>query len=358
MIKIIEKYLFIHILGGALLVLFILVSLDAFFIFMDELDAVGSNEYGYLQAIVYVFYSLPGRVYEFAPTAILIGSLVGLGSLSANSEITAMRAAGVSRAGFIFSSLKIGVLFAVALFLMGEFLGPVSQRSAEEMRADALSRDFSVNHQGGLWLRVDERIIFAERVIDQAHLKNIKIFSFSDAQLSEVLEAKLAIKNKDKWLLEEVQKTTIDTEEIDIAGIKVEQKTSLEWGNLLPAGMLEMLRIEPQAMSLKDLWQYTTYLDDNNLDSNSYRLSIWNRFAYPFTILVMLVLALPFLFSHQRSGGTGQRLFLGIVLGTVFFLINTMINQVGVVYGLHPALSAFLVPVLTAIGAVYLLRRA
>lgn len=207
-------------------------------------------------------------------------------------------------------------------------------------------------------MRVDERIIFAERVIDQAHLKNVKIFLFADLQLKEMLEARLAVKNKDKWLLEEVTKTTIDTEGLHPQGVKVEQKTSLEWDSLLPVGMLEMLRIEPQAMSLQDLWQYTAYLRDNDLDSNSYRLAIWNKFAYPFSILVMLVLALPFIFSHQRSGGTGQRLFLGIVLGTVFFLVNTMVNQVGVVYGLHPAVSAFLIPLLTAMGAVYLFRRA
>ncbi len=352
MIRILEKYLFVHILGGTLLVLFILVSLDALFIFLDELDDVGSNQYGYLQAFVYVFYSLPGRIYEFTPTALLIGSLIGLGSLASNNEITAMRAAGMSRSGFIISTMKIGVLFAVALFVMGEFLSPMSQRYAEEMRADALSKELSVNRKGGIWLRVDKRIIFAQQVVDQAHLKNVKIFSFSGLQLSEMLEAKLAVRSGDKWSLEEVTSTIISTEKIT-----VEKKASLDWGQLLPVGMLEMLKIEPQAMSLKELWQYTAYLRANNLDSENYRLAIWNRFAYPFTILVMLILALPFLFSQQRSGGMGQRLFLGIVLGTVFFLVNTMINQVGVVYGLHPSISAFIVPLVTAIGAVLLLRR-
>ncbi|HID82879.1 MAG TPA: LptF/LptG family permease, partial [Thiotrichales bacterium] len=87
MIKILDRYLWVHILAGTLLVLLVLVSLDVFFTFMNEIGDVGRGRYGYLQALSYVLLSLPQRLYEYAPTATLIGSLLSLGSLAAHQRV-------------------------------------------------------------------------------------------------------------------------------------------------------------------------------------------------------------------------------------------------------------------------------
>ena len=151
----------------------------------------------------------------------------------------------------------------------------------------------------------------------------------------------------------------VDVTEISIAADKVlsEQKQRLAWAGLVPEGMLDVLRIGPEEMSGRDLYQYIQYMRSNDLDGSNYELAFLNRFIHPLTILVMMFIAVPFLFAHQRGGGAGQQLFIGVVLGVGFFLLNLLCNQLGVVYGIPVLLSALLVPVTAVFITLHYVRR-
>ena len=351
MIRILDRYLWLHILGGTLLVLLVLVSLDVFFTFLNEIEDVGRGRYGYLQALTYVLLSLPQRLYEYAPTATLIGSLLSLGALAGHGEITAMRAAGLSVSAFAMTLLKIGLVIAVLVFLLGEWGSPLATQQAEKLRAESLEGGLSLN-QGGLWLRDGKRFVHVARVLDQSHLADISVYAFSGRQLDSIIKVGQAEKVTDGWLLHQLKKITVRADTIITSSEK-----QASWDRLVPVRMLEVLRVSPDKMPARDLREYVAYLEGNELQSGQYKLAFWNRFVQPLTILVMLLLALPFVFSSQRSGGAGHRLFLGVMLGIGFFLLNRMANQLGVVYGLPALLSALMTPLLFLAVALYLLRR-
>jgi lipopolysaccharide export system permease protein len=98
-----------------------IVSLDAFRIFIGELNDVGQGQYTLAKAAVYVLLTVPRRFYEMFGYAALIGSLLGLGGLAASGELTALRAAGLSKLRICASvALGLGILtLAVAVLRMG-----------------------------------------------------------------------------------------------------------------------------------------------------------------------------------------------------------------------------------------------
>ena len=94
--KIIDKYIAKTVLSGILIVLLVLVGLFTFFSFIDQVDDIGKQRYGLWQAIQYVILEIPRHIYDVFPSAALLGSLLGLGLLANNNELTVMRAAGLS----------------------------------------------------------------------------------------------------------------------------------------------------------------------------------------------------------------------------------------------------------------------
>lgn len=346
MIRLIDKYIFTHVVTGTLLVLFVLVSINAFLELLNQFEDVGKHQYGTLQAATYVLYTLPGRIYELLPTATLIGSLVGLGTLASSSQITAMRAAGVSVIDFILAVFKSGLVIALLAFVFGEWVSPTSWASAEEMRATALSEQLNINKKGGLWLRDQNRFVHAGSVIDDQHLRDVSVYTFEQMELVSVTTARVAELIESSWVLLDAEETAVSS-----ASIGFEPARDINLGQLVPEGMLDVLRIVPEQMSGRDLFQYIKYMNSNELDSASYELAFLNRLIHPLTILVMMFISVPFLFAHQRGGGAGQRLFVGILLGLSFYILNKLFNELGVVYGVPVIISATLVPLVTiAIG--------
>src|SRR5688572_1903361 len=95
------------VLGALLLVWSVLVGFDLIQTFVNEIDEIGEGNYSAASAALYTIYTLPRRAYELFPTAAVIGSLLGLGALSATSELTALRAAGLSRLRISLGALTV-----------------------------------------------------------------------------------------------------------------------------------------------------------------------------------------------------------------------------------------------------------
>ena len=351
--RILDRYLLLHVLAGTALALLVLVSLDGLFGFLKELEDVGRGGYGHGQALLYVLLTLPARAYQYAPPAVLIGSLMSLGALAAQNELLAIRAAGLSVWGIAASVLKAGLIMAVAVLLLGEQLAPLGQEKGRQLRTQAISGRLAVQSTGGVWMRAGDEFIQARAVLGGERLLDVRVFRFDDGRrLREVLAAASAEGSDGQWRLREVRRLVVGRETV-----RRERLDTLDWPTRISDEMLAVLRVDPGDMRARDLYTYVRYLRANRLDSRQYELAFWNRFVTPLSSLVMLLLALPFVFGSQRSGGAGQRLFLGVLLGLGYFLAARLLNQAGLVLGLPPLLSAVAPPAAFLGLAVALLRR-
>ena len=352
MISILDRYLFLQVLAGTVLVLLVLVSLDAFIAFINELDAVGRGHYGHLQAALYILFTVPRRLYEYAPTSILIGSLLSLGGLAGHGELTAIRAAGLSVYGIAQSVLKAGIIFVIVVFILGESVAPNAEQKGQTLRKEAITGKQAVQSASGLWLKYQDLFIQTGPILGDNHILGLNIFRFDGNRLAEIVRAKSARKNSAGWMLSDIKKVIIEPDSLNQQQLDEEQ-----WPDLIAKNLFDVLRVKPDEMAARDLAAYIGYLQENELESGQYRLAFWNRFMIPLSSLVMLLLALPFVFGSQRTGGAGQRLFIGVLLGIGYFLVSRLINQLGIVYGLPPFLSAILPVLLFLSLAIVLLRR-
>lgn len=335
--NILDRYLWKSTLSGLLMAWFALTILIIFFDFINESGDVNEN-YSSLQALIYLSYSIPSRLYELFPTAMLLGTLLGLGNLAANSEFIAMRAAGISIGNIIFSVLKLGFFLALGIFFFGEYVVPKSDLAGRNYKSSLSNKNVVMVSGASLWVKDKNRIIHIGQVWSEDKLTDVNIYTIKENYSGLESQTHIETINKvaDGWEVNSLNKSTFSDD-----GVKnnfIERKID---PNLINPKFIDIASVKPEQLSIAELSNLIQYQRSNNLNADKFELAYWKRFSAPLSALVMLLLAMPFLFGSQRGGGAGQRVFIGIIAGIAFFLINKVLNQLGVVYGVTPMLSAF-----------------
>lgn len=364
MFGILDRYIGRSILLTSLLVLMTLVMLASIFDFISELDDVGKGSYTVIDAMQYVFLTIPGKAYMLFAPAVLLGSLLGLGGLASNSELTVMRAAGISGGRIIRAVVITGVGLMLLIALLGETIMPRAEQIAEELRLTALEKRLSVQGSRGLWLKSADQYVNVGTVMPDFTLLDVSVHRFDGNALSMAMSAARAQLQGDDWLLEDVRLTRLDESDVaseyiqDItwtqfvrrnAGTKADDVKNPVVPDLVSADVLKSISVSPESLSANHLYDQVQYLKENQLDSRRIELAFWVKIASPLSTLVMLMLSLPFVFASQRSGGAGQKIFIGIMLGIVYVLLNELLTQLALANGLSPLLSALL-PLIVFLG--------
>ena len=343
-----DRYIGRSILVTTLLVLLVLVALASVFAFVGELDDVGKGRYTVGLAGQYVLLTVPSKAYLLFAPAVLLGSLLGLGALASNSELTVMRAAGISNGRIIRAVLVTGLALVLLVTLIGESVMPRAEQLAEEIRLTALEKRLSVKGGNGLWVRSAGRYVNIATVMPDFTLLDVSVHDFDGNELSSALRAARAARDQSgEWVLEDIRLSTLDPDRVTVERIARRPWKELvangEGGAvpaLVSADVLKSLSISPESLSAGDLAEQVRYLRDNGLDSRRIELALWVKIFSPLAALVMLMLSLPFVFASQRSGGAGQKIFVGIMLGIVYVLLNRLLTQLALANGLPPALAA------------------
>ena len=332
--KKLDRYLVETVVIGALTGLLVIVCLSFVFEFIDEADDIGKGDYTLASAMLVVTLSMVQRAYEAFPMATLIGALVSLGTLAARGELVAMRAAGVSVAQIARRVVLAGVGLALLAAAIGEWVAPQATRMAQAIQANAQGGQVGLA-AGGFWARDGDLMIRAEQVVEPRLLTGVRVYVIDNVQLSQVITAPQARYDGSAWVLSPAQITRISTNAVDV----VQQPQVRIDGELSPA-TLEVVSADVPSLSGWELARYIGYLNNNNLDSARYQLALWVKIATPFATIVMLLLTVPLVFASARSKGVGQQIFLGVLIGLAFFLLNRFLGNAGLVYGLPPAISA------------------
>ncbi len=349
--KRLDRYLATTVMGGALAGLFVIVALSFIFEFIDEADDIGRGGYDLASAMLVVALSMVQRAYEAFPMATLIGALVSLGALAARSELTVMRAVGVSVGQIARAVVAAGVLLALLAAAIGEWVAPPATRLAQTVQAEALGGPVGAVG-GGFWARDGIYRIRAEQVIQPDLLADVRAYEVGEGKLERIITAPQARFVDGQWSLEGATITRFFDNRVAVSS-----NTDVVIGGELQPETLEVVVVEAATLAASELLRYIGYLQANDMDSSAYQLALWVKIATPLATVVMLLLTVPLVFGSQRSAGVGQQIFLGVLIGLAFFLLNRFLGNVGLVYGLPPALSA-LAPTVLFLGlALLALRR-
>ena len=353
---ILDRYIARAIVGGTLMSLFVFGALFTFISFVAELQHVGLGNYGTLQAFIFVLLNLPQLLYQVFPSAMLLGGLLSLGALASTSELVVIRAAGISISRITVAVIKAGPLLVIIAVLLGEFLAPATISEAKTMRAEALEGRVITRDRKGLWSKYGGNFVYIGAVLPDVQLMDVIIYELdTEHRLKKTTYAKQAHYDAEDqlWHLQDVVNSEITKDSVKSTHTKTEQRPAM-----VSTDLFNVLNLEPEDMSATELWQYSLYLDENELESDAFWLAFWVKMFSPLTCVGMLMIAVPLvLTSSSRTGGAGRRILIGVMIGVAFYVLNRVINQMGIIYGITPILSAGLPSILVIAISVVLIRR-
>lgn len=351
--EILDRYIGKALVVSILAVLAVLISLDAVISFAGEAMNIGRANYDIWSAITYVLLNIPQKAYLLFPTVALLATMLCLGAMAGNSELIAMRAAGVSVSRIAWSVLKTGFVVTILVILMGEFVAPKAVQYAKLQRVNAMDKKISLNTDYGLWARDGANYIHVRRVEEDTRLVGINVYIYDEQQqLKETLSSPYAEYQDDHWVMYDVVKRTISDD-------LIEQNVSatMNWYTLLKPDVVNVVSVTPENLSIVKLKGYIDYLKTNGLNSEEYELIFWTKLVAPVTVAAMIILAVPFVFGSLRSVGMGQRIIVGFILGLGFFVFNRLVGNAGLVYTDYTWIPAIL-PTLIVLGiSIFLLKR-
>jgi lipopolysaccharide export system permease protein len=348
-----DRYIGKSVFTAILAVLGIILGLASLFAFIDEMGDV-SDSYSLWDAGSFVLLTAPRRVYEMLPMAALIGCLIGLGSLASSSELTIMRAAGVSIGRIVWAVMKPMLFLMVAGVLVGEYVAPYAENQAQAARSLAQGSGDAQSAKHGLWHRQGDEFIHINSVQPNGVMYGVTRYRFDDQRhmLSSSF-ARQATFNTDFWELKDVATTFFREGATEVVNTPTER-----WDVSLSPQLLSTVVMPPESLSITGLWSYTHYLADQGLSNGRYWLAFWTKVLQPLVTVALVLMAISFIFGPLRSVTLGQRVFTGVLVGFTFRIIQDLLGPSSLVFGFSPLFAVLLPATFCALAGVWLLRRA
>lgn len=348
-----DRYIGSTVFLAIVAVLGIISGLALLFAFIDELNDV-TDAYTVWGAASYVGLTAPQRIYEMLPMAALIGCLVGLGTLASNSELTVIRAAGVSIRRIVWAVMKPMLVLMVIGLLVGEYLAPWTSSVGQANRALAQSVGKAQSSKHGLWHRQGNEYIHVNAVQPGGKLVGVTRYVFDNEQrLLGSSFAQQALYQDGYWQLEDIVYTDLQER-----SSSVKQADSERWDVEISPQLLNTVIMEPDNLPITGLWQYAHYLNEQGLNANRYWLAFWVKILQPLVTAALVLMAISFVFGPLRSVTLGQRVFTGVVVGFVFRIAQDLLGPASLVFGFAPIVAVVLPALICAVLGFWLLRRA
>ncbi len=352
MIYILERYIARTIASATGLATIAIAGVSFLLLLLGEMKNIGEGDYGVLQALIYALMRLPMQVYQFAPMLMLLGSVIGLSVLTANRELAVMRSSGFAMQRIIRSVLYIAIAIVLLFSLLGEYIAPQMSFHAEVNKENAQNAGEAVVTSTGVWYHIGDNFIHVDQVVGRQMMQGVTRYQFNNKhQLLAAYYAKTLVKNEKEWMMYHVAKTSFYNERT-----KSEAFPQLPWDLKFNTNLLNIGLVDPNEMTLPKLAKFIRFLENNNLQSTQYRYEFWQRALQPLASLIMILFAIPFVLGARISQQFGWRIIIAVIAGFAFFILNSVLSQLSIVYQL-PVIFAALIPlIIFSLVAIVLTR--
>ncbi len=352
--KLVERYIAQTVFASITLVVLMLTGLQGFILFVNQLGDLGKADYGIAQALLFVALGMPYQVYLFFPMASLLGCLVGLGVMANHSELVVLRAAGMSIGQITCAVLKMAVVFIVLMTLLGELVLPKMVLWANTYKMQAMNGGQALQTTRGLWLHSKNDILTIESIVSPTQLTHIEQFHFdAHERLVYVRHIQSAEQKDGVWW-------AFDSDQTDLSLTKTttSHTPKMTWDVALDARVLRTSHNEPDEMTFFELHQFLIAQKLTHQNVQNYQLGYWQRLMLPVTTVVMMLLAIPFVFGPLRSSTMGSKLMVGAVVGFGFYILNRFCGSLSQIYQFSSMLAAIGPTAVCAGLGAYLMYRA
>lgn len=352
--NILDRYLYRTVLAYAGMAMAVLLTLGALFLFISQQGDIGVGAYSTGDAFLFTLLNLPQQAFELLPIGAMIGALLGLGNLASGSELVITRASGVSVWRVAWPVALAGLTLSVAMYAIGEFAAPPLAQYAKREKTTSKMADVSFAGQSSAWIKDGNLILRVQTgEVDQQY-GGVSLFELDGAsRLKSIQRAeRISVADPGNWRLHKVATSRFGATQID--GDMSDEVTMRTKVN---PEFLGLAATDPDLLTLRGLYAYIDHLRHNSLETAPFEIGFWSRIARMFAVVVVCLLALPFVFGPLRSTGSGTRTVIGVLLGVVFFLITRTIENGGQLFGLNPVLVGWLPTAAIAAGTAIAISR-
>ncbi|HZX34870.1 MAG TPA: LPS export ABC transporter permease LptG [Thermodesulfobacteriota bacterium] len=356
--KILHKYVTKE---AAKLFFIILVSMLILFVAIDmvnKTDDLYAANASLNDMVMYFSLKIPSLAVTVCPMAILLTALISLGLFNRHSEITAMKASGISLGRTCLPILASGLIVSAAVMAANEYVIPDSGAAAAAIEKKYIKKgDSRVLSREGVWLK-HENFFYNIRTTDEAKgtISGVNIYEVArnPFRVKRRITAKSARWTGEKWVAENAELRDIGADRA------ITEETLAEYAIAgLPAPE-ELMTAETsyKNMSFTELNAYMEGLERDGFDTLKYRLELYNKISFPLVNFIMALIAIPFAVRGGRHGSIAASMSIAIMVAFSYWIISGFSAHLGQNGILPPLVSAFATDALFVIAGVFMLRRA
>jgi lipopolysaccharide export system permease protein len=278
--------------------------------------------------------------------------------------------------------------------VFGELITPRTAPLAERVRLAAKGSTLSAEFRSGMWTKdsihtegvkgpvIGTRFFNVRQIRPDGQLVDVRLYEFDPNMRMRALITATGgrYQGNNTWRLTGVSETLFsNSRELPAPGtprpegqslqaafgqetlaVSTRKLESLELASEITPKILSVSRSDPERMSANELAVYTRHLAENRQETDRFKVAFWKKIIDPLSILVLMALALPFAYLHTRSGGVSLKIFVGIMIGVSFLLLNALFSHLGVLTALPAFFTAAAPSILfslLAIGALWWVER-
>ncbi len=314
------------------IVFLVFAGLELVFRILDEAKLPHTNYTADEVALVSIF-GMPRRLYLDLPLMVLIAVAAGLGGLAQSSQLTILRAAGLSVWQIFLKVMLTLSPILVGSIIVAQFGMPEAERFSQALK-DA---NVSGGVKDSVWTRESGRYLFIEGAPDGS-VRLWKQIEMADSRVE--IERLIASSNvrfdADQVILSKARLLAFESNQIR------QQTNNLSQATKLTERQVRWLVQNPDALSLSELWDAASYLSVEGLNARAHSQLFWQRLLLPGTLIALAFLASATAFGSMRSLGMSTRVFLAVLLGLVFKYAMDMASPAVFLAGGHPSLAIIL----------------
>lgn len=327
--KLIDQYILKEFIRFFLITFFAFIALYLIIDFFERSRMFMSNNATALQMASYFLYSIPMIVSLTVPAAILLSTLLTYSFLSKHSEITAMKANGISLYRISLPALAVAAVLAVFLFFFTELVTPASVQKTEHVVKVEVQKQKALGFfkQDEIWYRGHNAIYnFKMFDVEKNILRGITINQLNpDFTMKMRIDAERAEWKNNQWLFFNLLITTFDPD----------NTPALEWSKekiiALPEvpNDFKIIQKDAEKMGYFELRRYVKKIQAEGYDVSRYLVDLYGKVAFPFVCLILVLIGMSFSVRLERSGGLMQSLALGLVIGFSYWIVHAFSMSLG-----------------------------
>jgi len=334
-----DRYLYRTVLIYTSMAMVVMLTLAGLVLFVTQQKDIGVGNYGAGDAFLNTLLNLPQSAFELMPIGAMLGALMGLGHLASGSELVVTRASGVSVWRIGWPVGLAGLTLAIIMYGLGEYAAPPMAQFAKREKTTAKMADVSFAGSSSAWVK-DGDLILRVQTGDADHaFGGVSVFKLDGpTRLSSILRAaRISVADPGRWILNDVATSRFGKDHVD-----ADTRSQEIMRSTVNPDFLGLAQTDPQLLTLRGLASYIDHLRRNHLETAGFEIGFWSRIARLFAVIVVTLLALPFVFGPLRTTGAGTRTVIGVLLGVVFFLVTRTVENGGQLFDLNPILVGWL----------------